>query len=162
KEEIKRRWLTINKRMVLGPLVTSLSRVILGYLGALVLGKPCPSSVLDTAPLRDSLNNEALIDWKQLRTNLQSGAVEVLAVAATKAGSGRTKIFYQAHDSAKPPPDSDENQAIDYVRTELCGDHVLASAAIPVLFPPVRLKAPDKHRFFLDGGVRLNAPLKPA
>lgn len=89
--------------------------------------------------------------------------IDVLAVATTESGSGRTKIFYQmGTNSCAKTPRNDDDRAIDYVPTQLSSDHVLASTAIPVLFPPARIGSPARGRFYVDGGVRLNAPLQPA
>ena len=60
-------------------------------------------------------------------------------------------------------PSSDDDRPIDYVGVQMQPEHVLASSAIPVLFPAVRVQEPSgTGRWFLDGGLRLNAPLKPA
>jgi NTE family protein len=60
-------------------------------------------------------------------------------------------------------PADDLDRGIFYVRTRLGLEHVYASSAIPVLFPPVALhhEGPDPS-WAIDGGVRLNVPLKPA
>jgi NTE family protein len=183
RDEILARWATIDKSRVLGPVLPSLARALATYAGALVLGIDSPSSLLDTEPLLRSLSDKQLIDWKQIGENIKSGAVQTLAVVATEGGSGRSKVFFEekaadpkngshnnVHSAALhmgPPRDSagvrsDLNQAIDYVPSELGPEHVRASAAIPVLFPPVLLKHGPRESLFVDGGVRLNAPLKPA
>ena len=55
------------------------------------------------------------------------------------------------------------SHAIDYVQTQLDDQHVRASAAIPILFPPVRVEQPrDARGWYFDGGTRLNTPIKPA
>ena len=58
-------------------------------------------------------------------------------------------------------PDRDAD--VDYAKTTLRSEHVMASAAIPVAFRPVHVEAPPKQRgWYIDGGVKLNAPIKPA
>ena len=55
------------------------------------------------------------------------------------------------------------SHVIEYVPARLGLDHVRASAAIPMLFPPVQIKDPASARgWYFDGGVRLNTPIKPA
>ena len=64
-------------------------------------------------------------------------------------------------ESAAPPPRSDRE--IHYVHTRLEGQHVRASAAIPLLFPPVEVTAPlGAAGHYVDGATRLNAPIAPA
>jgi NTE family protein len=64
--------------------------------------------------------------------------------------------------AADPLPSADEHRGVDYRRVTLGRDHVLASAAIPVAFPAVRIDDGPAGAWYLDGGVRLNVPLKPA
>ena len=61
-------------------------------------------------------------------------------------------------------PPSDDLHSIDYVPVSLTAWHILASAAIPVAFLPIRIDPPPTNHdwWFFDGGVRLNAPIKPA
>jgi NTE family protein len=113
------------------------------------------TGLLDTAPLRRTA--EGATDWGQFRSNLDGG-LAALAVVTTSGADNRTVVFVdRAGEEPLPPPDDD--RPIDYVEAQIGPDHVLGSAAIPVLFPPVHV---SDHGWFLDGGVRLNAPLKPA
>jgi NTE family protein len=122
-----------------------------------------PTAMMDTGPLRQSLRSRKLLDWPQIHKNIRSGKVTALAVVTTEFRTGRTKVFYEAAPGApKNVPKADDDRAVDYVRSELTGDHVLASSAIPVAFPPVRLGTGPDASWHMDGGVRLNAPLKPA
>ena len=115
--------------------------------------------LFDTAPL--SATVERYFDAERLHRNIREGRVQALALAAT-APNGRTMVFVEA-TAGVPLPKPDEDRAIDYKATEIEPEHVLASAAIPVLFPPILVKQPYTARgWYRDGLVRLNAPIKPA
>ena len=116
-------------------------------------------ALVDTAPL--AATAQRVVDWPQLRANLDAGTV-ALAVVATAAADGRTTVFVDRCPPS-PLPLPDEARPIDHVAARITAAHVLASAAIPVLFPPVPVEGTDgRRRWYVDGGVRLNAPLKPA
>ena len=116
-------------------------------------------SLFDTAPLRATV--EQLFEADRLHRNIQEGRVRALALAAT-APNGRTTVFVEATAGVRLP-EPDKERAIDYVLSTIAPEHVLASAAIPVLFPPILVKHPDTVRgWYRDGLVRLNAPIKPA
>ncbi len=66
-------------------------------------------------------------------------------------------MFAEVRDGLEVPR-TDERRAIDYRRVAIGVDHVLASSAIPALFAPIEIDG----RWYMDGGVRLNVPLKPA
>ena len=115
--------------------------------------------LLDTAPLRHTAENS--IDIRRLRRNIIEKKL-TLAVVATSGDDNRSVVFVDREDGVPVPP-SDDDRPIDYVRVQMQPEHVLASSAIPVLFPAVRVQKPSgTARCFLDGGLRLNAPLKPA
>lgn len=137
------------------PVVTS-PGVALRFLGQ-TLGVPGArlTGLLDTGPLRRK--TETAIDWKQLRSNIDHQAL-TLAVVATSGDNSRTVVFVDRPIEAGPLPPSDDSRPIDYVRADIGPAHVLASSAIPIAFPPIQIPG---HGWYLDGGVRLNAPLKP-
>jgi NTE family protein len=116
-------------------------------------------SLVDTAPLRSTARER--VPWATLRTNLDAGEAG-LAVVATSAATGRSVVFVD--DPTGPAlPAADDQRPIDYVAAGVAVEHVLASAAIPVLFPPVQVTGPAQAAgWYADGGLRLNAPLKPA
>jgi NTE family protein len=91
-----------------------------------------------------------------LRSNVNSGLVQALAVAATDA-SERTTVFAELAPGVRLPG-TNRGRAIDYRASQVTFKHVLASSAIPVLFRPVEIDG----SYYVDGGVRLNAPLAPA
>lgn len=118
------------------------------------------ASLLDSGPLADTLTS--VIKWEQLHENVAEGRVSV-GVVVTSHGSRRSVVFLETAPGVKPPR-SDDRRGIDYVPTELTPAHVLASVAIPVAFPPVKIRQTpaDAADWYLDGGLRLNTPLMPA
>lgn len=93
------------------------------------------------------------VDWEALHQNVESGRFEFVAIAATDIATGLTHLFLESTDK-EPRPMRD----IEVLPTRLELRHVAASAAIPLLFPPV----PIDGRWYLDGGLRHNTPLTPA
>ena len=117
-------------------------------------------SLLDTSPQRATL--EQLLPLDRLHDNVRSGPVDAVAVVTTSVDTGGTVVFVEKKPSVPlPPPDPGRN--VTYVETTLTVDHVLASSAVPVAFRPVLVRTPERWRgWYVDGGLRLNAPLKPA
>jgi NTE family protein len=116
-------------------------------------------SLLDTAPLRKTLNR--VIDFARIPVNLADATTRLHAVGvvATSYETGRSLVFHQGGET----PPTNRERAIDYVAAKLTNVHVLASGAIPVIFPAVEVTEPASRRgWYGDGGLRLNAPLEPA
>ncbi len=111
-------------------------------------------SVLDVAPLERLVANG--IDWRALRDNVAAARTAALIVTALDIASGRTTMF------ADLAPGTDFQPSRDPMRTAQPGPveaaHVLASAAIPALFPARRIG----QSFYCDGGLRFNTPIAPA
>jgi NTE family protein len=116
-----------------------------------------PSALLDTSPLRGTL--ERLVSFERIENNVEDGTLTAAAVVATSYASTNSVVFHHGG----PALESDPTRAIDYAATVLKPEHVLASAAIPGAFPAVEIREPHAAAgWYGDGGVRLNAPLKPA
>ena len=115
-------------------------------------------SLLDSRPLGSTM--EQRLDWDQLDRNLRgAGWVHTAGVVATSCARGRGTVFVQGKNLVTPKRDAE----VDYAKTTLRSEHVMASAAIPVAFRPVLIEAPPKQRgWYIDGGVKVNAPIKPA
>jgi NTE family protein len=152
-------WRSLRWDQVLGPLLApSTALRALCYVGE-VLGVPGAilTGLLDTRPLRRTVRR--VIDFERLHRNIEAGLLDATAVVGTSAATTRSVVFVEGH----PVPPEDVGQGIDYVAARLDGAHVCASAAIPALFPAVRVSGPSRARgWYVDGGVRLNAPLRPA
>jgi NTE family protein len=113
--------------------------------------------LLDPSPLNSTL--ERLVDFKQIARNVQDGTLTAAAVVATAYTTTRSVVFHHGG----PELGLDLARAIDYFATPLAPEHVLASAAIPGAFPAIEVRRPREAKgWYGDGGVRLNAPLKPA
>jgi NTE family protein len=111
-------------------------------------------SLLDSLPLTDLVNTQ--VDFEQLHQNVAEGIVHALVIAALEIGTGRTTMFIEASPYVAFPEWSDPRRN---VRREPIGlHHVLASAALPLVFPPRRIHG----EAYCDGGVRFNTPIAPA
>jgi NTE family protein len=91
-----------------------------------------------------------------IRRNIEAGRVRALTVSTTNVSSGRTVIFLQRKEHT--PPKWSRDPTISVRATQISADHALASAAVPLLFPAVRIDGD----FYCDGGLRQNVPLSPA
>jgi NTE family protein len=96
------------------------------------------------------------IPWRNIRANVRAGRVDAICVAATQIGTARVVIFMETRERRPPQWTRDPN--IVPRPTRLLPTHALASAAIPLLFPAVRVAS----HYYADGGLRLNTPLTPA
>jgi NTE family protein len=96
------------------------------------------------------------IPWRGIERSLRSGKLHALSVSATHVGTGHTVVFLS---SAEPVPREWSRDPFVRHRAARIGPrHVLASAAIPMLFPAVKIG----DEYFTDGGLRQNTPMSPA
>jgi len=112
------------------------------------------SGLLNTEPLERMVVRA--IPWRGLRENVRQGNVEAVCIAATQIASGRVAIFIENRERKIPMWTRDP--MIVPRPTRRLPVHALASAAIPLLFPAVRIG----RTYYSDGGLRLNTPLAPA
>ena len=115
-----------------------------------------PNSLLDNGPLVTLLHR--MLDLPRLDAALESGALHALAVSASSYTAGYHMTFYQsAHDI--PSWNRTHRHA---TQQQISIDHLLASSAIPLIFPAVPLYCNDRCEYFGDGSMRELAPLSPA
>jgi NTE family protein len=154
-------WRTMRKGDVIRRIVgTGLPMTFARLIGeALELPGLRMASLLDPAPLRKSL--DGWIDWAALHGNVKSGRVRAACVVATSLSRGAPVAFVESRAEAMPTR-RDQGE-LHFVPTRIRPEHVRASAAIPLLFPPVEVKTPRSVQdHYIDGGTRLNTPIKPA
>jgi len=111
-----------------------------------------PHSFLNIEPLAELLQRE-LGDDRLVEIQLKNGHLKGLAVTASNYSTGEATTFFESsieslywHDHRR-----------DSVRTRIGVPHLLASAALPLLFPPQRIG----NEYFVDGSLRMNEPLRP-
>ncbi len=107
---------------------------------------------LDTQPLREHLKRHA--DLSGIRRNLESGRLSALALTATSYATGLTINFIESHH----PHPGWKRAGRQGVRTTIDYEHVMASSALPLIFPAIQID----NSFYGDGSLRLQTPLAPA
>jgi NTE family protein len=113
-------------------------------------------SLLDATPLQYFLKKH--LDCERIQDNIKSGHLYALAISATNYNSGKSYLFIQG---AKGHPMWNRSRRVT-LATKVTVEHVCASAAIPLVFQPVKLETARGSAFFGDGCVRLQQPLSPA
>jgi len=115
-----------------------------------------PRSLLDNSPLEALLNR--LVDVTRLQAVMRAGHLHGVAVTASSYGSGLHVTFYDAIENIVPWTRSQRIAVRDSIRVA----HLLASSAIPFVFPAVALKIGGHIEFCGDGSMRQAAPISPA
>jgi len=115
-----------------------------------------PRALFDNAPLAELL--EAAYDRQRVAQMLERRALDAFSITALSYSSGRHLTFYQAAE----PIQSWRRAQRTARMTPLTARHLLASAAIPLLFQAVPLELDGRVEYFGDGSIRQIAPLSPA
>ncbi len=155
-EELEARWLSLEPgriyRTDAARLLAIGSHWLRDLSGGGILGRSRINFLLDASPLRDFLAE--VLPLARIPAQIASGRLRGVAVSVTSYDSGLGITFFDGAPDVRP-----------WVRATRVGlrerlrlPHVLASAAIPIFFPPVRIK----RSFYGDGCVRMTAPLSPA
>ncbi|MEM7351418.1 MAG: patatin-like phospholipase family protein [Acidobacteriota bacterium] len=127
----------------------------LGHLGVRVHG------LLDTSPLRDLLSRELGScneigpqgEVLGIDRNLKNQRLEALALMTVNYATGQTVSWVQGRETARWERPARRSQ-----HTKVTVEHVMASAALPLMFPAVQLG----NAWYGDGSIRMAAPLSPA
>ena len=117
---------------------------------------PHARAFLDTSPLRETLSGFLCDEGERIggiRRNLATDRLDAVAVATVNYSTGQTVQWVQGRD-IRPWRATNRRSR----QTEIELDHVMASAALPLIFPAVELE----DGWHGDGGIRLAAPLSPA
>ncbi len=120
---------------------------------------PAPGSfryggLLDTSGLERFVIRA--IPWRGIEASLRARKLHAISVSATHIGTGHTVVFLSSADPL--PREWSRDPFVRHRAARIGPRHVLASAAIPMLFPAVKIG----DEFFTDGGLRQNTPMSPA
>ncbi len=113
-----------------------------------------PRSLLDATPLAELVRSA--IPWRNLHQGVADGRVLGVTVSATDVETGHTVVFVETGQQEALLYSRD--RAVDWASVRLTAQHALASAAIPIIFPTVRVAG----RMYSDGSLRQNTPISPA
>ncbi len=165
-EQVERLVATLNqatKRHVIRPLWQQVPVVALRYASeTLGLSVFRLRGLFGTGPLARTLGRA--IAWDSLHDNLEQGRVHALSVVATAVRTGEVVMFTETDPHhADLPGSSTPDGYRRFVRTRLGVEHLMASAAIPTLFPSVHVDSPEEAAgWYADGATRRRVPLAPA
>jgi len=115
-----------------------------------------PQSLLTIDPLSDLLAQR--IDLQRLPELMEQGHLRALAITASSYSTGEHVTFYDSQHEVTPWI---RNQRLAQ-HGRLSHRHLLASSAIPFIFPAMRLEGPQGNAYFGDGSMRQTAPISPA
>ena len=113
---------------------------------------PNPTSLLDNQPLRNLLRET--IKFPDIQNNIESSSIESLAVTSASYRSRKSCTFFQGNSNANNWGKTHREGK----KTLINLDHLMASVALPLIFPAVRIK----DEYFGDGAMRQATPLSPA
>ena len=111
-----------------------------------------PRSLLNNAPLRALLNQ--ILDFNLIDNNIARGYLSAVSITASSYSTGDSISFYQSDGQTSSWSRAKRSGEVSQLNTE----HLMASAAIPMVFPSVKIK----NQHFGDGSVHQLSPLSPA
>lgn len=159
-EELSALWLELTPERVFRAdtpsLAWNVARTGVQLVSGGLIKAPRMQGMLDTTPLRRFLD-EVFPDIRGvlagIQLNIDRGVLNSVAVSTTSYTTGQSVVWVQGRDIVtwqRPKRRS--------VHTRITVEHVMASTALPLLFPAVQIG----NQWYGDGGIRLTAPLSPA
>ena len=130
------------------------ARQVVGLPRLLLGGSESGTGLFDVTPMAELVQRE--VSWRAVARSLRKKQLRALTVSTTEVSTGRTVVFMQTSPDVVIPQTAPPRTLF---RADHIGPHhALASAAIPMLFPPVKID----DELYLDGGLRQNTPIAPA
>lgn len=154
-QNLERLWSTITFDQVFSTNSITMGRIGFRWLSDLSMGGLTGTtpgmSLMDTTPLWGLIHQN--MNYQQVQSNIENGHLKALAITAIDYVNSATTTFVQgASDLASWDKGRKRSE-----RASIATEHIMASSAIPLLFPPVKVG----ERYFGDGAVRNHAPCSP-
>lgn len=153
--DLERVWANFHSSQVFRCDSATMLKSSLHWLAAVVLGglgPRNPKAFLDNDPLWALLRGR--INFDSIQNGIDKGYLGALAITAAGYGSARSVTFYQGTKDRLPW----ERVRRKGRATRIALEHLMASVAVPMIFPPVRIG----QEYFGDGAMRQATPLSPA
>jgi len=153
--QLTRWWRRVTVKDIYHGDLATLARHSARFLASVLTGGAVPAkvaSMFDNAPLTDLLARE--LDFSRIDHQIDAGNLHALSINATSYTSGHAVSFFQGAPSLR----SWHRLRRRGQPTRLATEHLMASTAIPFVFPAGRIE----EDYFMDGSVRQIAPLSPA
>lgn len=147
-EKLNFLWSQISTEQVFRTDILSMNKFSFGLLGS----QKKIDSILDTSPLCELLKKHC--DFTKIKKNLDAKVFESLILTANNYTSGTAVSFVQTSTSKLTWKESRRLAVL----SEINADHVMASSAIPMLFPPIKIGS----HYYGDGCVRNSTPCSPS
>ncbi len=126
-------------------------------LGALLGGKQKKfNSILDTEPLKNLIEKNC--NFKNVQSNLEKGLFDSVIITANNYSRNSAVSFIQTASRVNEKLLKWKELRRKAVHAQLQSEHILASSAIPMLFPPIQITGEP----YGDGCVRNNTPCSPS
>ncbi len=153
-EELVRAWTSMQFSKIFSPQLLTFTRQLFRGAAAPSRGdQRFGASLLNPGPLEDLVRDA--VDFERAHENIARGHLQGLFIAALQVATGKTKLFYELSEGASYKPSKDPRRHAS--RENITLEHVLASTAIPLVFPARRVG----EEFYCDGGLRFNTPIAP-
>lgn len=152
---LERVWRNFNVNQVFYADTVSMLRSGLHWLFAMISGGwllPPPKSLFDNAPLRAILNEN--FDFERIGRSIDKGFLKALVISAASYSQTRSVAFFEGHADRL----GWNRVRRGGVSTKITLDHLMASVAVPFLFPPVMMG----DEYFGDGSMRQATPFSAA
>lgn len=154
-ESLAKLWSDVSFEKVFSTDSMTMGKIGLQWMSELSLGGMTGTTpgkaLMDTAPLRQLIHSN--MDYAKVEKNIDAGHITALAITSIDYAKSATTTFIQGKN-VLPSWDKGRKRS---ERTTISTDHIMASSAIPLLFPPVKVD----DRFFGDGAIRNHAPCSP-